>query len=78
MDESNLWERTAGEELVVPVLDGSRETEIGVVGAGYTGLSAALHLAERGRRVVVLEAGEIGEGASGRNGGQVLPGLKQD
>ena len=78
MDESNLWERTAGEELVVPVFDGSRETEIAVVGAGYTGLSAALHLAERGRRVVVLEAGEIGEGASGRNGGQVLPGLKQD
>ena len=78
MNESNLWKRTAGEELVVPVLDGSRETEVAVVGAGYTGLSAALHLAERGRRVVVLEAGEIGEGASGRNGGQVLPGLKQD
>ncbi len=49
-----------------------------VVGAGYTGLAAALALAERGARVVVLEARQIGYGASGRNGGQVIPGLKLD
>ena len=49
-----------------------------MVGAGYTGLSAALHLAERGADVVVLDAAEPGWGASGRNGGQVIPGLKHD
>ncbi len=49
-----------------------------IVGAGYSGLAAALHLAEAGASVVVLEAGEPGWGASGRNGGQVIPGLKYD
>ena len=49
-----------------------------IVGAGYAGLSTALHLAERSTRVVVLEAHEVGWGGSGRNGGQVIPGLKYD
>jgi glycine/D-amino acid oxidase-like deaminating enzyme len=49
-----------------------------VVGGGVTGLSTALHLAERGAGVVLLEAEEPGWGASGRNGGQVNPGLKHD
>jgi glycine/D-amino acid oxidase-like deaminating enzyme len=49
-----------------------------IVGAGYAGLSTALHLAEGGTRVVVLEAHEVGWGGSGRNGGQVIPGLKYD
>ncbi len=48
------------------------------MGGGFTGLSAALHLAEQGVEVVVLEAHEPGWGASGRNGGQVNPGLKHD
>jgi len=48
------------------------------VGGGYTGLSAALHLAEGGAEVVLLEAAVPGYGASGRNGGQVIPGLKLD
>jgi glycine/D-amino acid oxidase-like deaminating enzyme len=48
------------------------------VGAGITGLSTALHLAERGARVIVLEAEDPGFGASGRNGGQVNAGLKHD
>ncbi len=47
-----------------------------IVGAGYTGLSTALHLAERGVAVVVLEAGAIGAGGSGASGGQVIPGLR--
>ena len=59
-------------------LEGDRRADVVVVGAGYTGLSAALHLAERGADVVVLDAAEPGWGASGRNGGQVIPGLKHD
>jgi glycine/D-amino acid oxidase-like deaminating enzyme len=51
---------------------------VAVIGAGYTGLSAALRLGEAGRDVVVLDAMELGDGASGRNGGQVIPGLKYD
>ena len=47
-----------------------------MIGAGFTGLSTALHLAEHGANVVVPEAHEPGWGASGRNGGQVNPGLK--
>jgi glycine/D-amino acid oxidase-like deaminating enzyme len=49
-----------------------------VIGGGYAGLSTALHLAERGVKTIVLEAKEPGYGGSGRNGGQVIPGLKYD
>ncbi|MGF7162421.1 sarcosine oxidase [Rhodoligotrophos appendicifer] len=59
-------------------LSGTVKADVAVVGGGFTGLSTALHLAEGGRDVVVLEAEEIGFGASGRNGGQVNPGLKHD
>jgi glycine/D-amino acid oxidase-like deaminating enzyme len=59
-------------------LEGDRRADVLVVGAGFTGLSAALHLAERGADVVVLDSAEPGWGGSGRNGGQVIPGLKDD
>ena len=49
-----------------------------VIGGGFTGLSAALALAKRGTPVTVLEAGRIGGGASGRNGGQCNTGVAQD
>ncbi len=49
-----------------------------IIGGGYTGLSTALHLAERGHEVMLLEAREAGWGAAGRNGGQVNAGLKQE
>jgi len=51
------------------------EAEFCVIGAGFTGLSAALHLAELGKSVVVLESAKVGWGASGRNGGQIVNGL---
>lgn len=61
-----------------PRLRGSDSADVCVIGGGYTGLSAALHLAERGYRVVLLEAHRAGWGASGRNGGQVGSGHRQD
>jgi glycine/D-amino acid oxidase-like deaminating enzyme len=64
--------------VATPPLQGEARADVAVVGAGYTGLSAALALAGRGRKVVVLEAHEAGWGAAGRNGGQVNPGLKHD
>ena len=63
-----------------PALKGAHDADICIIGAGYTGLSAALHLAERGYSVIVLEAHRVGFGASGRNGGQVGTGqrIEQD
>ncbi len=58
-----------------PGLQGSIECDICVVGAGIAGCSAALHLAERGYEVALLEEKRVGWGASGRNGGQALPGV---
>jgi glycine/D-amino acid oxidase-like deaminating enzyme len=54
------------------------EADVVVVGAGYTALGAALELARRGRHVVVVDRGEVGAGASSRNGGMVHPGTKHD
>lgn len=74
----SLYAETARPPVAAPPLDGDRRVSVAVVGGGFTGLSAALHLAERGVDVAVLEAHEPGWGASGRNGGQVNPGLKYD
>lgn len=67
----SYWAATAGPEPEGPApLAGDREAEVAILGGGYTGLSAAHHLAaEHGIRAVVLEAGSVGWGASGRNGG---------
>jgi len=61
-----------------PSAQGALRADICVVGGGYTGLSAALHLAERGYDVALLEAQRLGFGASGRNGGQVGTGQRLD
>jgi gamma-glutamylputrescine oxidase len=59
-------------------LDGNARAGICIVGGGYTGLSAALHAAQAGARVVLLESHEVGFGASGRNGGQIHTGWRKD
>lgn len=74
----SLWHATAAPAPATTALEGAAEADVAIVGAGYTGLCCALALAEAGRQVIVLEAQEIGHGASGRNGGQVIPGLKHD
>src|SRR5882724_11737581 len=74
----SLYAETARPAVETPPLDGDRRVACAVVGGGFTGLSAALSLAEQGVDTVVLEAHEPGWGASGRNGGQVNPGLKND
>ena len=61
-----------------PTLEGERQADVCVIGAGFTGLSAALNLAERGLDVVLLEAERIGFGASGRCGGLVGSGQRKD
>jgi len=59
-----------------PAAEGAMRADVCIIGAGFTGLSAALHLAERGYDVVVLDAHRVGWGASGRNGGQVGTGQR--
>src|SRR6202140_2958773 len=74
----SLWSVTAPAGPACAALSTASRAQAAVIGAGYTGLSAALHLAQAGREVVVLEAADIGAGGSGSNGGQVIPGLKHD
>ncbi|WP_314409132.1 FAD-binding oxidoreductase [Pseudomonas kuykendallii] len=61
-----------------PALDGEVQTDVCVIGAGYTGLSTALFLLENGFRVTLLEAAKVGFGASGRNGGQIVNSYSRD
>jgi glycine/D-amino acid oxidase-like deaminating enzyme len=70
---SSLWYWTAPAAPETPPLEESGRYDVAVIGGGYTGLSAALHLAAGGARVVLLEARDPGFGASGRNHGQVVP-----
>ncbi|SFJ40158.1 Glycine/D-amino acid oxidase [Bosea sp. OK403] len=71
----SLWAATAQPGPALAALDGDVTTDVVVIGAGFTGLSTAIHLREAGIGVVVLEAAEPGWGASGRNNGQVIPTL---
>jgi glycine/D-amino acid oxidase-like deaminating enzyme len=74
----SLWEKTAPPDPSQPPLAGEHTADVCVVGAGFTGLSATLELAAAGVSVIALDSGGAGFGASGRNGGQVLPGFKWD
>ena len=70
----SLWAKTAIPGPPCPPLTSAEETDVVIIGAGYTGCSAALHLAREGKSVRVLDSAEPGWGCSGRNGGQVNPG----
>lgn len=70
------YEDTAGPRLHYPALDGDRTCDVVIVGGGFTGLSAATHLAKSGTDVVLIEAHRFGDGASGRNGGQLGTGQR--
>lgn len=70
-----LWEMTAPPAPATETLTGMTEADVVIVGGGFTGFSAALHLAERGTKVVLLEGKEIGFGGSGRNVGLVNAGM---
>ncbi len=75
--ERSYYAATAHPFALAPKLDGEVRVDVVVIGGGYTGLHAALNAAERGFSVVLLEAGRIGWGASGRNGGQIIPGWRK-
>ena len=60
-----------------PSMSGDESADLVVIGGGCTGLAAALYAARAGRSVILLEGGRIGWGASGRNGGQIIPGLRK-
>jgi gamma-glutamylputrescine oxidase len=70
------YEATAGERPAYPALDGDRSADVVIIGGGFTGLSAAAHLAKAGTNVVLIEAHRFGDGASGRNGGQLGTGQR--
>lgn len=72
------YHATAPAQVDHPALEGTVDTDVVIIGAGLTGLGAALRLAELGHRAVVLEKSRIGLGASGRNGGQLHSGQRQD
>ncbi len=74
-DSLTAWRADAGEVPRFQRLRGNARVEVCVVGGGFTGLAAALRLAEAGLDVILLEAGPVGWGASGRNGGQICTGF---
>jgi glycine/D-amino acid oxidase-like deaminating enzyme len=73
----SLWAAVSSPGAGWPSLEGSTDADVVVIGAGFTGLSTALHLARQGVSVAVVEAAEPGWGASGRNNGQVIPSLSR-
>lgn len=69
----SIWAAVTPSRETAPALEGETQADVVVIGGGFSGLSTALHLAKRGRQVMLLEAMAAGWGASGRNNGQVIP-----
>src|SRR5260221_11884757 len=78
LSPQGLWDQAKSAPLAVSGLTADLSCDVAIIGGGFCGPAAALHLAEAGVEAVVLEAEEPGWGASGRNGGQVIAGLKLD
>ena len=78
LTRNSYYAATAQRTEAFAMLESNVECDVAVVGAGLAGLSAAIELADRGYSVVVLEARQVGWGASGRNGGQAIAGLACD
>src|SRR5262245_21608537 len=83
LHDDSRWPHTTysaggGQPLGLGPLQGSRRADVAIVGGGIAGCSAALHAAEAGARVVLVEANEIGWGASSRNAGHLPPATKHD
>jgi glycine/D-amino acid oxidase-like deaminating enzyme len=76
--EPSYYAATLRRETDFPALEGEIDADVAIVGGGFTGVAAAVELAERGRRVVLVEAKKVGWGATGRNGGQVTGSLSGD
>ena len=74
---NSYWIETSNPAPVLPTFAGDRKADVVVIGAGFTGLSAAYHLSQAGIEAVVLEAEDVGWGASGRNGGMLPPRYKK-
>src|SRR3546814_1521454 len=70
------YQATSGERPTYPALDGSISVDVAIVGGGFTGLQAAFNLASAGISVALLETWRFGDGASGRNGGQLCTGQR--
>ncbi|MEN0106390.1 MAG: FAD-dependent oxidoreductase, partial [Pseudomonas sp.] len=75
LKQSCLWEELTPERPKAAALQGDLKVDVCVIGAGFTGLSTALHLLEQGKRVAIVEAHETGHGGSGRNVGLVNAGM---
>ncbi len=74
----SYYAATAHKQDARPALTGAQTADVCIIGAGFTGISAAIELAARGISVIVLEAVRVGFGASGRNGGQIVNGYSRD
>lgn len=72
----SYYAATATPRATAPALDGEIRADVAIIGAGLTGLSAAVRLAQAGAKVIVLEAATVGAGASGASGGQMIPGFR--
>ena len=76
-DPASYWVETGNPAPVLPTASGDRKADVVIIGAGFTGLSTAFHLSQTGIEAVVVEAKDVGWGASGRNGGMLPPRYKK-
>ena len=74
----SYYAASINKETNYPELQGDHNADICIIGAGFSGVSAGLHLSELGYKVIIIEANKVGWGASGRNGGEIIGGFSGD